>query len=125
MTMLFLILPEQILALFNATPEMLRIGRSALAIIPLGLTLASVSINCSVMFQAIGKGSYSMILSLMRQLVVIVPAAWALARIFGEVTAVWWAFPLSEAITIVLALFLFRRVYRAQIEPLAPCPSVV
>ena len=125
MTVLFLLLPEQILSLFNATQEMLRIGRSALAIIPLGLTLASVSISCSVMFQAIGKGSYSMFLSLMRQLVVIVPAAWALARVFGEVTAVWWAFPLSESITIVLALLLFRRVYRAQIETLPQCASVV
>ena len=125
MTALFLILPEQILSLFNATPEMLRIGRSALSIIPLGLTFASVSISCSVMFQAIGKGSYSMLLSLMRQLVVIVPAAWALAHIFGEVTAVWWAFPLSESVTIVIALLLFRRVYRAQIETLPQCASVV
>ena len=125
MTAVFLLFPSQILSLFNATPEMLRIGRSALAIIPLGLPLASVSICCSVMFQAVGKGSYSMFLSLMRQLVVIVPAAWALSLVFGEVTAVWWAFPLAEATTIVLALLLFRRIYRDRIQPLSSLSETV
>lgn len=122
MTVVFLILPNQILSLFNATPEMLRIGRSALAIVPLGLTFASVSIACSIMFQAVGKGSYSLFLSLMRQLVVIVPAAWAFARIFGEVTAVWWAFPLSESVTIAIALILFRRIYLDRIQTLSTLP---
>lgn len=121
MTALFLVLPDQILSLFNATPEMLRIGRAALSIIPLGLTLASVSICCSVMFQAIGRGSYSMFLSLARQLFVLIPATWALSRLFGEVTAVWWAFPLAELVTIAIALLLFRKVYRDHILTL-PAP---
>lgn len=124
-TTLFLLLPDQILSLFNATPEMLRIGRAALAIIPLGQMLASVSICCSVMFQAIGKGTYSMFLSLARQLIVLIPAAWVLSRVFHEVTAVWWAFPLAELATIVIALSLFRRVYRDYILPLPPLESAV
>ena len=122
MTTVFLVLPDQILGMFNATAEMLRIGRAALTIIPIGLSLASVSILCSVMFQAIGKGTYSMYLSLARQLFVLIPAAWLLSRIFNEVTAVWWAFPIAEVFTIVIALIMFARVYQRQIRtmPLEP-----
>lgn len=122
MTTVFLVLPDQILGMFNATAEMLRIGRAALTIIPIGLSLASVSILCSVMFQAIGKGTYSMYLSLARQLFVLIPAAWLLSKIFNEVTAVWWAFPIAEVFTIVIALIMFARVYKRQIRtmPLEP-----
>lgn len=118
MTAVFLLIPDQILSLFNATPEMLRIGRAALTIIPMFLVFSSVSINCSVMFQAIGKGSYSMYLSLARQLVVLVPAAWILSRAFRDVTAVWWAFPIAELFTIVISLTMFIYVYRSRIRTL-------
>jgi len=125
MMAVFLILPDQILSMFNATDEMLRIGRAALTIIPIGLVLASVSIMCSVMFQAIGKGTYSMYLSLARQLFVLVPAAWLLSKIFHEVTAVWWAFPVAEVFTIVIALVMFARVYRTQIRTMPLEPPVL
>jgi len=122
MTLVFILLPDQILGLFNATDEMLRIGRAALTIIPLGLVIASISICCSVVFQAIGMGIYSMYLSLARQLVVLVPVAWVLSRIFGEVTAVWWAFPIAEVVTIVIALIMFSHLYNQRIRtlPLEP-----
>lgn len=124
MTTLFLILPDQILGLFNATSEMLRIGRAAMSIIPIGLTLASVSILCSVMFQAVGKGTYSMYLSLARQLFVLVPVAWLLSKIFREVTAVWWAFPAAEAVSITIALIMFANIYRTQIRAMPSEPPV-
>ena len=120
MTAVFVLLPDQILGLFNAAPEMLRIGRAALTIIPSCLVLSSVSINCSVMFQAIGKGSYSMYLSLIRQLVVLIPAAWLLSRAFHEVTAVWWAFPIAEVFTIIMSLLMFFYIYKRQIRTLPP-----
>ncbi|MDD4312310.1 MAG: MATE family efflux transporter [Eubacteriales bacterium] len=125
MVLVFLLLPDQILSLFNATDEMLRIGRAAMTIIPLGLVLASVSIVCSVMFQAIGKGSYSMYLSLARQLFVLVPVAWLLSKLFHEVTAVWWAFPIAEVFTIVLALWMFYRIYNDRIRTMPPEPPIL
>ena len=125
MSSIFLLLPDQILSLFNATDEMLRIGRSALTIIPLGLVFASASIVCSVMFQAIGKGTYSMYLSLARQLLVLVPAAWLLSKIFHEVTAVWWAFPIAEVFTIAVALLMFVRIYNSRIRTMPPEPPVL
>ena len=118
MTAILMLLPDQILSLFNADAEMLRIGRAALTIIPSCLVLASVNINCSVMFQAIGKGSYSMYLSLARQLVVLIPAAWLLSLAFHEVTAVWWAFPIAEVVTIVISLSMFAYIYNRRIRTL-------
>ena len=125
MMCLFLLLPDQILGLFNATDEMLRIGRAALTIIPIGLVLASVSIVCSVIFQAIGKGAYSMYLSLARQLFVLVPVAWALSKIFHEVTAVWWAFPVSEIFTVIIALWMFANIYHTRIRTMPPEPPAL
>ncbi len=125
MMIIFLLLPDQILGLFNATDEMLRIGRAAMTIIPIGLVLASVSIVCSVMFQAIGKGAYSMYLSLARQLLVLIPAAWLLSRLFHEVTAVWWAFPIAEVFTIVIALVMFANIYNQRIRTMPPEPPVL
>ena len=118
MTAVFILLPNQILGLFNASPEMLRIGSAALTIIPSCLVLSSVSINCSVMFQALGKGSYSMYISLIRQLVVLIPAAWLLSAMFHEVTAVWWAFPTAEVFTIATSLLMFSYIYRKRIQTL-------
>ena len=125
MMLAFLLLPDQILGLFNATPEMLRIGRSAMTIIPTGLVLASVSILCSVLFQAIGNGSYSLYLSLARQLIVLVPVAWLLSALFHDVTAVWWAFPISEVFTIILALAMFAKIYKERIRTMPPEPPAL
>lgn len=125
MTTLFLVFPAQILSVFNATPEMMRIGTAALSIIPIGLLLATVSICCSVMFQAVGKGSYSMYLSLARQIFVLIPLAWLLSKLFHEVTAVWWAFPIAEAFTIVIALIMFSRIYQERIHTLPVEPPTL
>jgi putative MATE family efflux protein len=127
MAALFLLLPDQILGMFNASADMLRIGKSALTIIPIGLPIAVISICCSMLFQAVGKGSFSMYISLARQLVFIVPIAWALAKITSDVTAVWWAFPVSEALSVFFSLALFSSIYRNRIQTLSvaePCDCV-
>lgn len=125
MTALFMLLPDQILALFNASSDMLRIGRAALTIIPLGMPISAVTICCSVMFQSVGKGSFSMYLSLARSLVVLIPVAWLLAKVVGEVTAVWWAFPIAEGCTVLFAVFLFLHIYRSRIKTLSPATTRV
>ena len=115
-TLLFVLLPDEILGLFNASEEMLRIGRAALTIMPLALPIAAVNISISVTFQAVGNGMSSMFLSLARQLFVLVPAAWLLAKITGEVTAVWWSFPIAELAALVISIVLFRKTYRDRIQ---------
>ena len=117
-TAFFLLLPDEILSLFNASPDMLAIGRSALTVMPLCLPIAAASISMSVVFQAVGDGFYSMLLSIARQLVVLVPAAWLLARLTNDVTLVWWSFPIAEVLSLFLCIFLFVRTYRQRIAPL-------
>lgn len=116
--LVFLLFPAQLLGIFNASRELLEIGVPALRIIASCFLFAALGIVSSTLFQAVGRGVYSLIVSLMRQLVVLVPAAWVLARITGEVNAVWWAFPIAEVFSLIASIFLFLRLYRKEIRVL-------
>ena len=109
--------PNVLLGLFNASEEMLTIGRPALRIISINYIFAGFSIVIGSVFQALGNGVYSLIVSVCRQLVVLLPCAWVLAVTLG-LHAVWWAFPLAEIASTVITLVLFRRIYRQKIQPL-------
>lgn len=105
---IFQLAPQFLLGLFNASDHMLSIGVPALRIISLGFLLAAFGIVSSSFFQALGNGVYSMFVSLTRQLIVLLPAAWLLS-LEGNVTAVWWAFPIAEVCSFGLSLiFTFR-----------------
>ena len=97
--------------------EMLRIGVPALRIISLCFTFAGFNIICSSTFQALGNGVLSMIMSIGRQLVVLLPAAYLLS-LTGNVTAVWWAFPIAELFSLTLSALFLKRVYRKEILPM-------
>lgn len=104
-------IPGPLLLLFDAGEEMLSIGIPALRIISISFTFAGVCIALSSVFQALGKGIYSMCISFARQLVVLVPAAYLLS-LTGDVNMVWWSFPIAEIASIAVSLLMFRRVYR-------------
>ncbi len=114
--LVFLLLPDKLLGIFNASPELLAIGMPALRTICSCFVFAALGIVSSTLFQAVGKGSYSLVVSLMRQLVVLVPAAWLLARIFGEVNAVWWSFPIAETVSMAASVVFFLRLYQREIK---------
>ena len=116
--LIFLLLPEQLLGIFNPSAELLSIGIPALRTICSCFLFAALGIVSSTLFQAVGRGTYSLIISLMRQLIVLVPAAWLLARFTGEVTAVWWAFPIAECISLAASIFFFLRLYKKEISHL-------
>ena len=103
-------IPAELLALFDAGEEMLAIGVPALRIISISFVFAGVCIALSSVFQALGKGIYSMCISFARQLVVLVPAAYLLS-LSGNVNAVW-SFPIAEIASIAVSLLLFRHVYK-------------
>ena len=113
----FQLLPDVLLGIFNPTAEFLRIGRSALRIISLAFPMAAIGIALSASFQALGDGIYSTITSLCRQLLVLLPAAWLLSMT-GEVTLVWWAFPIAEVVSVAVTLFFYCRIYRRKIKPM-------
>ncbi len=110
--------PDFLLGIFNPTDEFLRIGRSALRIISLCFPAAAFGIALSASFQAMGDGIYSTITSLCRQLLVLLPAAYLLS-LTGEVTNVWWSFPIAEVVSLCVTVFFYTRIYRKKIKPLA------
>ncbi|MEG1773242.1 MAG: MATE family efflux transporter, partial [Oscillospiraceae bacterium] len=117
-TLMFQLLPGWALRnLFDASPEMLEVGVSALRIISISFIPAAIAIVCSSGFQALGNGMYSLGISFCRQIGVILPAAYLLGRYVG-LSATWWAFPLSEAVSLTMSVVMFGRMYHRQIKTL-------
>lgn len=114
-TIVFMTIPDVLLGLFQATDQMLSIGVPALRIIGSTFLVAGVCIVLGSVFQSLGFGVYSMIVSLARQLFVLVPAAWILARIgqqSGNDLLVWFSFPVAEIVSAAVTLLLFTRLYK-------------
>ena len=117
----FMLIPGQLLGIFNASAEMLKVGIPALRIIGSTFLFAGVCIAMGSVFQALGYGTYSMIVSFARQLVVLLPSAYLLARLgmrTGSDVLVWFAFPIAEIASLVTTLILFNRLYRNVIKPI-------
>ena len=108
---IFQLAPDLLLGFFNPSEDMLRIGRVALRIISLSFLLAGFSIVCSSVFQALGHGVLSLLVSVGRQLVVLVPVAWLLS-LTGRLELVWWSFPIAEVMSAALCVVFLRRVNR-------------
>ncbi|WP_423190049.1 MATE family efflux transporter [Alkalibacterium sp. f15] len=116
-TALFQVFPVQLLNLFSASDEMMRIGVPALRIISLSFGFAGISIMLGTVFQAVGNAVLSLWIQVIRQLIVLVPVAYVLS-LTGDVNMVWWSKLISEGVTIVFALLAMRYVYTKKIEPL-------
>ena len=110
--------PDVLLGFFNADEAMLQIGIPAQRIISLCFPLAAIGIISGSIFQAFSRSIYSLIISLGRQLIVLLPVAWLLSKT-GEVTNVWWAFPIAEGVSVVLSFIFFRKIYGQVVTPLA------
>lgn len=120
-TVIFLAFPNVLLNLFDATEMMLVIGVPALRIIASTFIVAGVCIALGSVFQALGYGIYSMLVSLARQLLVLLPAAWILAQLgqsVGNDNLVWLSFPIAELVSLAVTLLLFGRLYRKVIREL-------
>ena len=104
--------------LFDASNHMLEIGVPAFRTISLSFLFVGYSIIVGSVFQALGNGVYSLIVSVARQLLVILPVAYIFAHVFG-LSMVWWAIPISEIVSFILSSILLIRIYRKKIEPLA------
>ena len=112
------LIPDKLLLLFDASEQMLTIGVPALRIISTCFVFAGFSIVCSSVFQALGNSIFSMIMSITRQLAVLLPAAYILAHAFG-LHAVWYAFPIAEFVSLALSIIMLSHTYKKVITPLA------
>lgn len=114
--LIFLLLPDKLLGIFNPSPALLEIGVPALRIICSCFLFAALGIVSSTLFQAVGRGTYSLVISLMRQLIILVPAAMILAAVTHNVNAVWWAFPIAEVFSLAASITFFLRLYKKEIS---------
>ena len=114
---IFEFFPGQVLGLFSASQAMLTIGIPAMRIICLHFLLAGTSIVLSSVFQALGNGLFSLIVSACRQLFVLLPAAWLLAQT-GSVNNVWWAFLIAEIVSVLMSLAFYAHINKTIIVPL-------
>ena len=114
----FQLAPATLLTLFDASAEMTAIGVPALRIISISFLLAGFCIIAGSVCQAIGNPLYSMMVSICRQLVVLLPAAWLLAQ-SGRLELVWWSFPIAEIASFTLSAIFLRRTMRAAEEELS------
>ncbi len=112
---IFQIFPDQIFAMFNPTEQMLKIGALALQIISTHFIFAGVSIVLSSTFQAFGHAWKSMIVSIARQLVVLIPVAYLLSKT-GDVNAVWWSFPIAEIVCLIICIIFYIDLYKKIIK---------
>ena len=116
-TLLFQLMPTQLLLMFKASEEMLRIGVPALRIISICFIPAAFGIITGTLFQGTGHGVYSLFCSLIRQLIGILPLAYILIRI-GGVTLSWASFPLAEILGLTYSAIMLRHLYKKEIEAL-------
>lgn len=117
-TLLFTAFPHQIMTMFQADSSMREMGVAALRTISMGFVVSSVGIVFAGVFESVGKGTYSLAVSLVRQLLIILPFAAVVSKTAGA-KGVWFGFPLAEALAAVLALFL----YKALIKKIVPSVS--
>lgn len=116
-TIVFLSVPELLLELFNASEDMIKIGTPALRIICLSFPLAGICIAMGSIFQAFARSFYSLIVSVGRQLVVLIPVAWLLSQT-GILDLVWLAFPIAELASLALSTIFFRKLYKQTVSTL-------
>lgn len=114
---IFQLIPHILLGFFDASDYMLEIGVPALRIISFHFILAGFGIVSSSFFQALGHGVLSLIISLVRQLIVLLPAAWLLS-LSGQLGLVWWAFPIAEIFSVMLSILFLVYAYRKEIKPM-------
>lgn len=112
------LIPEQMLKLFDADNNMLKIGIPALRTISLCFVFAGVSIVIIGMLQALGHGIFSMIISIARQLGILIPAAYFLSKL-GNVDYIWWSFPIAEIASVIMCTLFYLRVKKTSIDKLS------
>ena len=123
-TAVFMLFPGTLMSIFESdaeaalTAQMTQIGVVAMRVISSSFIFAAVGIVLSTVFQAVGRGIYSMIMSISRQLAILLPVAWLIGRLTGSVYLVWWCFPIAEAVSLVICLLFFRKCNREMLATL-------
>lgn len=107
----FMVIPDKLLGLFDASEQMSEIGVPALRVIGIHFLVAWFCIIAGSVFQALGNGVYSLTVSVARQLVILLPAAYILAKV-GGLSAVWWSFPIAEIMSLIVSAYYLFKIWK-------------
>jgi putative MATE family efflux protein len=110
-------LTTPILQLFNASEQLMDMGSAALRIISLSYVFVAVTLIMQGVYQALGNGTYSLIITLMRVVIVLIPGLYIFLKIV-PINQIWWAFVLAEGVSAVVGVFLLKRIYHEKVQPL-------
>jgi putative MATE family efflux protein len=116
-TILIQVFTVPILKLFDASDTLMALGSQALRIISLSYVFVALTLVMQGVYQALGNGLYSLVITLMRVVIVLLPALYLFAQCFAP-RQVWWAFVLAEALSAAVGAVLFKRIYREKVKPL-------
>ena len=116
-TLVFLLLPQLLLQMFSASENMMAMGIPALRTMGLNFLICGICICNMSVFQALGNGMYSLIVSVCRQLLVLIPVAW-LMSLTGNLELVWLSFPIAEVASLTVSLICLKRIYRLRLKNL-------
>lgn len=114
-TILFFVAPVMLLKLFNASNELITLGISALRILSLSFVFSAIGLVFATLFQAIGKGGYSLLISLLRQLLIIIPLAYVFS-LMNNLNLVWSSFIIAEVISGIVSVILYKQVAKNEIN---------
>ena len=119
-TLIMQLMPDTLLKAFDSSANMMAIGRVALRIISMSFILAGIDIIITASLQSLGYSIFSMFISIARNLVVLLPTAYAIAKLshFSNVDYIWWAFFISEIFSLICALIFLKIVYKKVIKPI-------
>ena len=106
-TVICMTIPATLMGLFTHTPETIRVGETALRLISAGFLTSAISVTASGALEGLGKGMQSLVISLCRYIVIIIPAAMLLSYAIGS-TGVWHAFWIAEGLTAIISMLVFR-----------------
>ena len=109
--LLFMFMPRQLMSMFSASENMMNLGVQTLRIISLGFLFSAFSLIISAMYESIGKGTYSLVISLLRQCVIIIPVCMIFYKSIG-LTGIWITLPVSEMVAAVACLGMFLNTCR-------------
>lgn len=105
---LFVLFPNELLGLFNSSGEMLHMGSTALRILSFSFVFMAINNILCTLFQSIGNGTYSLIISILKQVVVLLPLSYILSKFYG-LNGVWASFIIADVIATILAIYFFKR----------------
>lgn len=119
---IFQVIPDKLMGIFGSSGDdnaaaLIRMGVVAMRIVSIHFPIAAVGISLGASFQGLGNGIYSTIVSLCRQLIALVPAAYLLS-LTGTVDAVWWSFPIAEVVSAAVTLICYSKIYREKVKPM-------